>query len=106
MSYFVQSPGFGQGAPEDLGDYLDVTVQAHYQHGALGSCCDSCASGGPCGGTPTYPVRRSAFTGLRSVRHSGMEQTLGAIALSDNEKILLKLGAVGLAAWFAWKAMK
>lgn len=64
--YMVNWNGMPRGSHsasvEELGDYLDVGVTAHY-HRDMGGLGD------------TWPVRGSAFTGRQSVRHSGPEQS-------------------------------
>jgi len=60
----------------------------------------------------TWPVAQSLeYPDQTSVMHSGPEQWgihdgLGALQMSRNEKLWLGIGAVGIAAYFAWKKYK
>lgn len=83
---------------------IDADCRVRYRSEGLDGCCDSCDAGGPCGTGDTWPVRQSAFTGLRSVRNSGPEQTTLA-GLSRMEGKAVTLGALALAGFMIWKAL-
>lgn len=84
-------------------DYIDVVAQAQF-HKTLDGMGDASYT--------EYPVAMSMETGLKSVRHSGPEQTtlydatptLGFFGeMSDNEKRALVMVAVAGAGYLFWR---
>jgi len=102
-------------------DYIDVVAQAQFHKtlDGLGDEGDTDAEDMrrhyEMGDYTEYPVAMSMETGLKSVRHSGEEQTtlydalptLGFFgAMSDNEKRALVIVAVAGAGYLFWRSQR